>query len=439
MSNYAISLKRSSALLAAVAFSAVLLAANFATIFGAKADAAQLTNRKVTLSSTRSGTIAVGSAGTETNGAAAVHTFDFTVPSGNVGSVLFKYCTNAIGACTRPTNMSMASVTLGGTTGFPGVMSLDNTGLEVVDSDCTGSDGLNNCIGVVSSAPGAATTVSAAFNLVRNPDYDDTPTDPDENTFFVRIIVSSDAAFATDVHDGTVASAITEGIVITARVAETLGFSTTGATLVGSSGVGDPGATCAALTGSGAITLGDPQDNTLSITSAYDNYSAFRLYTNAANGVVVQYEGDTLRRTLTSAIAALVTKGDSEVGEEQFGLGVDTANGGNGSAANTVNITSSNTDVDAEYFNDATALADAGNGPLTIAANYADGYAGTGSITDGGDAEFHFAVDAPTNIASATSFTNCKTVAVRYLANISPLTPAGTYTTTIVYSAVPTY
>lgn len=398
--NYAISLKRSTALVAAITFMAVLTATNFASVFSNRVSAAQLESRSLTLSSSLAGTETSGSPGDPTNGSAATHTFAFTTIDDSVSSVVLRYCTTAIGTCTGPTGLVLGSAASAGNT------------VAVANYD----SGTNNQITVtLGSAWNTASAKSLVLTSVTNP----TTVAP----FFVRIVAGDD--------EGTVASAITEGIEITSRVAETLGFSTTG----DFTGVGVPGTGCDPVTGSGAITLGDPVEQTLSITQAYDNYSAFRLYTNSANGVNVQYEADTLRRTATSEIAPVGTSDVSVPASEQFGLAVDSVSTGSVSTASrSASISFANVDQSA-------ALADAGNGPLDIAAGYANG---NGTITTpGATAEFSFTADTPTTIASTDpldgGFTNCKTVAVRYLANISPLTPAGTYRTTVVYSAVPTY
>lgn len=416
--NYAISLKRSTALVAAITFLLLLVLGNFTSIFSAKVGAAQFEERSLTLNSSLPGTEAVGSAGDPTNGASTTHTFKFKVPSTTaLQAIRFEYCTTAIGTCTAPTNLDVDTPTI--------VTQTINGGAWPSNNWATGTSTANriNLTNTTTTPASSGHEAVFAFSGLRNPD--------DLGPFFVRITTYSDS-FTTVVDEGTVASAITEGIEITSRVAETLGFSTTGSF----AGVGDPGSNCAALTGSGAITLGDPVEQTLSITAAYDNYSAFRLYTNAANGVNVQYEGDTLRRTASSEIQEIdgvVNSGtvNSDVGKEQFGLGVDTAIGGTADVDST-----SRENMNMTYVDDSTDFADANNGVLTIAAGYD---AANGTITDGGTAEFLFAKDTPTTIASSNSFTNCKTAAVRYIANISPLTPAGTYRTTIVYSAVPTY
>lgn len=412
--THAISLKRSTALLAAVAFMAALTAVNVASIFGSKVGAADLTARSLTLSSTVSGDESGDSvAGSPTNGSAAEHTFSFQADASSAASATFQYCTTALGACVAPTGLVLSSA-------------------NVVSGGGSVTASSNTLTWVNTITNGVATEVT--FGNITNPTYVDSPSDPDTNTFFVRIATHNNATPApptTVVDEGTVASAITRGIEISARVAETLGFSTTG----DFAGVTAPTDSCEPVTGLGQITLGDVNEGTLSLTQAYDNYSAFRLYTNASGGVEVQYHGNTLTRSTGTGDIDQIgpTAADSDPGTEQFGLAIDTSVGGN----NAVSTASRSGTLDMTHVTTSAGLAL--GGPLTPAAAYADG---DGTLTTGG-AQFAFESNTPTTIASSDpgqgGFVECKTAAVRYIANISPTTTSGTYTTTIVYSAVPTY
>lgn len=408
--NYAISLKRSTALLAALTFMAMLTVVNFASFFSNKAGAAQLQNRSVVLASTLAGSVTTGAANSETNGGNTTHTFTFDTPSTtSLQQIDFLYCTTAIGVCTPPTSLAV---------GTPTIATQTTDGNAWSNAWTTGSSSANRItISNTGAAPAVANdTAVFAFSGLRNPDT--------VGTFFVRIRTYSDAG-STLVDDGTVAAAITTGIQITTRVAETLGFSVTGE--VDDTHVGDPTAvgTCDPVTGSGAIQIGDPAyEYTLDINSAYDAWSAFRLYTNASNGVVVQYEGELLTRSGGGAdIDSIGTGQASQPGTEQFGLAIaENANGDAGSGDFLY------VDGSADWQNT--------NGYLDTAANYGGG---DGTITSGGTALFSYAAGTPTTIAVGGSYVDCATGAVRYIANVSPLTPSGVYTTTIVYSAVPTY
>jgi len=235
-------------------------------------------------------------------------------------------------------------------------------------------------------------------------DYIKNPTTT--GTFFIRITTYSDTAWTTTVDQGTVANSTATQIAITAKVQEVLNFS------VGST-VTAPGSSCTAFTDSGAVTLGDPTDGTLSFSQAYDAHSYFRVSTNANNGTIVYYSGDTLKSGTNSISAIGTSAAASAVGTSQFGLGLD----------------SSDTQAGSGYSFTS----------LTPTSPYG---AGNGTITNAGTAQFAFStasVTAPVQIASAAGTIVCDTGSVRYLGNISTTTPPGIYTTTISYLAVPTY
>lgn len=395
-----------------MAFTAVMLAANLGWLYNEHVGAAQLQTRSLSLTSTLSGDITTGAANTETNGSDTTHTFTFNTATGaTIQSVGFLYCDNAIGTCNLPTGLSAETGTSIVTqtdngTPFGAAYSIDGT--ISTDNFLCATNGTGNVIT-------AGNTVIFAFDDIRNPDYNASPTNPDDNTFFVRISLYSDATCTTVVDEGTVASAITQGISITSKVVETLGFS-----VANDAAIAAEGANCQAITGSGAITLGDPLEGVLSISQAYDAFSAFRLFTNSANGTLVRYRGATLTKGTDDIDAINPGPSASAVGTEQFGLAID--------ADGVLAITGS----DGGF---------GGVGQLDLAADY-DG--GEGTITNGGTATFAFVPNTITTLAESTppagtGYVSCDTAAVRYIGNISALTPAGTYTTTIVYYAVPTY
>lgn len=410
-------LKRSSYLTVALLSFAAWVVADV-SLFSQKADAAQLTARKLTISSSANGSIGVGSPGTGGNGNKAKYTFAFTIPTtGNVGSVLFQVCTTPLPGttCTAPTGFTAANATSVATTGtgFTGFSVDTSTNLTGAPYSCSGtSPGRANCIGITRTA--ASVTGGAAVTAEFGGGASDYITNPttDNAAFFVRITTYSDNAFATPVDQGSVANSTAQQIDITAKVQETLNFSV-GAT------TGDPGAGCAAISdASGALALGDPTEGTLSFQQAYDAHSYFRVSTNANGGTVVYYSGDTLKSGANSITAAGTTQPTpstavaSAVGTSQFGLAIDSSDTGTGKHSFT-NL--------------------AASAPYT---------AGNGTITNGGTALFAFApssVTTPVAIASASGTVTCDTGSVRYLGNISTTTPPGIYTTTITYIATPTY
>ncbi len=422
MSNYAISLKRTGLLLAALTFTALLMVVNLASFFG-KASAAQLTSRNVVLASNLEGDVGTAeAANSELNGADTTHTFTFNIATtASIGGIQLLYCTTAIGTCTAPTGLSVDNATLGSPTGLTGWSE---------DSDTANQYRLENA---TPEAKTAGNTVVIPISDVINP--------TSIGTYFVRVTTYTADTFVTQVDDGTVAFAITTGIQITARVAETLGFSTTGA--VNATDIPAETGACVPLTGSGAIYLGDPTEHTLALTTAYDNYSAFRVYTNAASGVSINYEGSTLTKAGTAQTITAINNGVaadgilSIEGSEQFGLGIDLTAGDDVDNLLTANSITGTDNIDVTNVDPAADLG-GGAGEITVNTNYdeADGVIDTNATED---AEFSFVPDTVSEIADSAGYVECNTAVIRYLANIAPTTEAGTYTTTLVYSAVPTY
>jgi hypothetical protein len=407
MRNLAISLKRSGFALAATAFTVVMTATNLGFL-AQQADAAQMLDRSLDLSSTLSGTTATGAANSATNGADTTHTFKFTI-SADADEIDFSYCTAAIGACVAPTGFAFSNGTstassLGGTFTVgtnPNENTATLTGLTLDQS--------------------TDATIELSLTHIKNPTFNAAAVNPEDNTFYVRMVTQ---ATNVNVDEGTVASSVTQSINITAKVKETLGFSVTGE----KAGVGDPATVglnqpeCAPLTGSGSIYLGDNTDHTLDFTQAYYNHSYFRIFTNASGGAAVQYQGDTLKKAGGVDIDSIVT-GASNAGTEQFGLAMDVDNGDatpDNSDSSTAQPTFVNADTDWTT-----------TGYLSPESGYDQG--------DPTNNTFSFAANTLTPIASSTGYLLCQTGAVRYVANISPDTPSGTYTTTLVYYAVPKY
>lgn len=410
-------LRRTSLLMMAlILFSSSL--AVVAIFFRGHAGAAQITSRSLAISSSANGTIAVGNPGEGGNGQKAKYTFSMTLPtSGNVGSILLQICTTPLPGttCTVPTGFTaqnVAAFSSGTTAGVSSAFAIDtSTSLTGAPHNCSAATGPAagrvNCIAVRDTTPA---TLTGAITMVFGGGASDYITNPtaDNEEFFVRITTFSDAAYTTSVDQGTVANSTAEQIEITAKVQETLNFS------VGTT-PGDPGNSCAALTGS-ALGLGLAPDYVLDFNAAYDAHSYFRVSTNANVGTVIYYSGDTLKYGVNDINAIGTTAAASDLGTEQFGLAIDSAD------ATPFGYSMTSLIPTAPYDN------------------------GDGTITDGGTATFAYdvtSVATPKEIANSTSAGTktiiCDTGSVRYLGNISTTTPPGVYTTTITYLATPTY
>jgi hypothetical protein len=395
-----------------------------------QAHAAMVTSRSLSLSSSANGSTATGAAGSGTNGAQAKHTVKFTLatPATTLGSIALIYCTSPIPqtACTSGTattgneaNLTSATVsTTAGTLGGSG-WALDTTTTDPTITNygtCNGGGTVRgNCVLLKPTSTGANTggtvTVQIAYggaagNYVVNPTTDN-------NTFYVRIVTFSDN-YTTVVDNGGTANSTASTINITAKVQETLNFS------VGSTPTSPTG--CGALT-NGGIALGDV-NGVLNFTTAYDAHSYFRVSTNANNGTLIYYSGDTLKSGSNSiASIGLAAGGTSSTpGTAQFGLAIDSSDTQLGNGYSFTNLAANN-----------------GSNIAGHAFNYSGG---AGTITTGGTAKFQYdtgSLTTPDPIAVASTPIVCDTGSVRYLGNISTTTPPGIYTTTITYLATPTY
>ncbi|MEK7152596.1 MAG: hypothetical protein AAB834_01505 [Patescibacteria group bacterium] len=400
MSGFLKNLRRTGLLTIAFALFAAW-AATDVLIFIQHASAAQLTARKVTLTSSANGSIATGAALSGTNGSKTRHTFDFTTSGASVGSIEFLYCTTPLPGttCTAPTGMDASTVTTVGGTSATG-WTLGTAG----DAPTASRIRITHTAGAIATVNFAfGTGTGGATDHIKNPTSDN-------STFFVRLTTFSDTAWTTTVDQGSVANSTAQQIDITAKVQETLNFSV-GAPDSGS--VPAPGGSCTAFSDDGALPLGDVTDGTLSFTQAYDAHSYFRVSTNANGGTIIYYSGDTLKSGANDINAIGASAAASDVGAEQFGLAIDSSDtqSGNGHS-----FTS-----------------------LTATTPYDDG---AGTITDGGTASFAFnaaSLTTPIQVASASGTVTCDTGSVRYIGNISTTTPPGIYTTTISYLATPTY
>jgi hypothetical protein len=368
------------------------------TLFVQHTAADQITSRSLRISSSANGSL--------TDGQNVTYTFTFTVPSAPataVQSMDFQFCQTPLPGtdCNLPTGMDVTGAAIGSQTGLTG-WSLGTAGNAPTNAWSNGTSGSGGRIRITRSnttPPAVDTQATIAFTGIDNP-----TTDNEE--FFVRMFTYTDTAWTTARDNGTVANSTAQQIDITAKVQETLNFS------VGTNAT-SAGATCAALTGSD-LALGDG-DGVLSFQQSYDAHSYFRVSTNANNGTVIYYSGDTLKFGVNSIAAAGDTAVASQPGTEQFGLAID----------NTGTQTSDQFSFTA----------------LSATAPYTGGQ---GTITAGGSAAFAFDVDSvttPVEIASTSpaATITCDTGSVRYLGNIDTTTPPGVYETTISYLAVPTY
>ena len=314
-------------------------------------------------------------------GSSATTTYSFGVTvgtSGTVKSVQALPCTTATGTCTTPTGFDGTSATVG--TGDTSTWTDESTSTTLKASDATGG-----------SWTGAQTF---SWDSVQNP-----TTSAPNNTFFLRITTYSDAAYSSAVDTGVVATAVTPSINVTAVVDETLVFCTGTGTSISSPG------NCSAPSGTD-VTLtqgGDGTGANVDPSNVAYGHSEFGVSTNANGGYAVTYSGNTLTdssnaKTITAIGGIAAT---SSPGSEQFGL-------------NTV-------------ANTAPTIGSAPAG-------------GTGAAAGQYATANNFAFQTGDTVAnSAGAASNFTAYQVSYIANISGITEAGTYTTSLNYVATATF
>ena len=256
------------------------------TLVPSVASAAQITARKVTLSSSSP------AAATATT----VYTLNFTVPTTAtaIKSLSAVACTTAIGSCTIPTGFSISSSTV--------ATQPTNLGAAAGWTVDTSAPGILHILNAANATvPSGGQTV--VFNTVQNPTTVNT-------SFYLRINTYSDAAWTTLIDSGTVGASTTQLITVNADVAESLTFTT-----------GFSGASCAAVASSGsAVTL---SANPLSTGSASTGVAAFCAATNAATGYTVQYAATQF--TNGAVNMALGSNSASTPGTEMFGFNIPAA------------------------------------------------------------------------------------------------------------------
>ncbi|HSD55981.1 MAG TPA: hypothetical protein VLA92_02400, partial [Candidatus Saccharimonadales bacterium] len=162
-------------------------------LISSHASAAQITARKLTLTSSANGNITTGAALSGTNGSKTRHTFDFTTSGASVGSIEFQYCTTPLPGttCTAPTGLDASTVTTIGGTSATG-WSLGTAGNAPTASRLR-----------ITHTAGAVATLNFAFGTGSGgaTDYIKNPT-TDNTSFFVRITTFSDTGWTTTVDQG---------------------------------------------------------------------------------------------------------------------------------------------------------------------------------------------------------------------------------------------
>lgn len=324
------------------------------------ASASQITSRSV-------------AKGTSQGATSTSYNFTFTLPtSTTVKSIDFLFCTTASGTCTTPSGLTSTTAALNGSPANLGSAGSWTVGGTPTNGRVQISNGSNT------GSPSAGSTVN--FNTITNPTLSGNGL-----TYYIRITSYSDASWTTALDTGTVATAVTNQIQVTASVDETLDFCTF-----------QTGSTCGGGTGT-TVALG-----TLSSSAATTGTSKIVAGTNANSGYTVQYTGATLTSGSNTIAATGTTGASSTTGSAQFGINV------------------------------------ANNTSPTVGAAPSGG-SGAGATNYATANTFSYVASTLTQIAQAAGATNDTLYTVSYLANIPASQAAGSYATTLTYICTATF
>ncbi|MDB5179630.1 MAG: hypothetical protein JWN12_262 [Candidatus Saccharibacteria bacterium] len=289
--------------------SILVVAAAPALAIAGVADAAQMTGRSVTLST---------SAPAATGVTYALSTAALPTTTA-VKSLQIQFCTTPSGACTTPSGFSASSSTLasqptglGAATGW------------TVNAATAGSLRIVNA----SNATTTSGAVTTTWNGVVNPTATNT-------TFYGIITTYSDAAWTTPLDSGTVALSTATQIQVALTVGEALTFC---------AGTSITGQNCGTIAGN-IVSLGNG-----STTATASGTSVLAASTNATSGYSITVNGATLTSG-ANTITALASGAASTVGTKQFGLNlvnnstpsVGTAVSGTGTGGAATNYGTTNT------------------------------------------------------------------------------------------------
>lgn len=370
----------------------LLLATVLQVLLPNAADAAQITSRKLTLQ-------AGASDGGSKPGGNVNHLFEFTMPAHSgaedLGSIKFEYCTTAADTgsltCIVPTGLTTTGATLGTVSGVATGFTLNNS--------VNGAPYIARA-GASSAAAGAQTV--QLLGVVN-------PTTVN-STFFVRITTyNSLNATGTPIHNGTVAASVTNPIVISGTMPESLVFCAAETISLNVSSVPD----CSTAT-DGAISF----DRLFSPVDTATAESQLSASTNAGSGYAITVNGATLTSG-ANTISGMQSGGLATApvyGVSQFGLNL-VAN------ATTLDITSSPLGANISVASNGT------NFKGAPGANY--------STPD----LFKFVTGdqvAQSNDGGLGG-SDAQIYTVSYVVNVPGSLPAGTYSTTLTYICTPTY
>lgn len=412
------------------------------------AGAAQLTPRKVTISTSQSAATGVS------------YAFTFSWPTAtDVEGIVIQFCTTPLGTCTLPNLMAATHTTAspGGDSGFPGGGT--NTFAEVTSNTgaCSDTASTMYCLNRTQAASATGSGATVTVNGITNPTLIGTYL-----TVYARISLYDNNAFTGSiVHDGTVAAGITQRLTTTGRVQERLEFCV--------AAIDDDDATpssCAGFPSTTSIDLGVIDNTTIAkspveptaTNGSNDDYGVAMVNTNASGGVAITYfpeaatsvlSGDTdqLRRfrvlptdcsaTGTSLLDQCFISASSAgenfaAGTERFGLYVACVDGSqgtttNGSGEGNLSFATNGATINATYSGTDATLVDA------TPADCQNSEQGT-NVKYGFDDS-----GTPDDLVASNTVVDDEMLKLSFAATAQTTTPTGTYYVITTYIATPTF
>jgi len=384
------------------------------------ASAAQLTTRSLTLSSSQPSATNV------------THTFAFEVATvtTNLGSIEIQYCTTPLGACTAPAGLNVSGVVTG---------DIVTQTINTVGTSFTIGTNTANLIQLTRTAVSQTIgdDVVLAFDNITNPSTSSF-SPAGNNTFFARVTTSSDVAYATDVDNGVVASAIVPLLTVSARVQEILHFCVDNTSINDdSTNIGTDCANLAGAVAGNSVDLGVVDGTTTGAVSpdAEGNGAngVFMIRTNAVGGSIVGYRA--VQQTGTTYQGALRVVGSTCTGA------ANTVAAANSSTDTCFNSNTAKTALTAgveqfgmtgRYINRTSSATPTSNLSLTAP------YDSTSVVGYAWDQDGSYETVA-TSVPSTDKVIDDETVILQFAAISALTTPTGQYQSQGDFVAVPTY
>jgi hypothetical protein len=424
----------------------IVVAGVLPLIFANSVNAATLTSRRVTITSSKTSQTGVS------------YSFNFTLPSTTaVQSIRFEFCDAPLGACSHPAGLDN-NYTLASTNATQ-TFSEATAFTEYSGADAGACDDHNNGTPANSTEYCVTRTDTDAETAAAKTITLDTITNPSSaTTIYIRISLYSDTGFATEVHNGTVAAAIVDQLTINGRVQERLNFCVAAMDEDDVEPVSV--SACTGLTDSN-VDIGVIEDGSVAVApveptttnGSDDDFGILMVNTNASGGVSVGYfpedptsvsGGDTdqlksfrvVPTNCDASAASLVDQcfvsagnsGDGDVitsGTELFGMYIPCVY--NNTNSNPSSTTSNLVTTNDSYDGDDEAIT--GTGTTCEAETFTSG-----------TAEIAWNASGTTdNLISSANVVDDEIVKLRFAATASSTTPTGSYTVVTTYIATATF